>query len=54
MNPANQPAQYMVNGNDGTGCIFSKFTQLDNQYSLYYTNDENKVYLYDKFAGTYN
>lgn len=39
---------------DGASYNFFKMTQLDNRYSLYYTNDENKIYLYDNFTGTYN
>lgn len=51
MNTANQ---YTAGGGGGAGCIFTKKTQLDNRYSLYYTSDENKIYLYDNLAGTYN
>lgn len=54
MNTANHPSQYAVNGGGGAGNIFTKKTQLDNRYSLYYTSDENKIYLYDNLAGTYN
>lgn len=42
-----------ANESDGASYNFSKITQLDSQYSLYYTNDENKIYLYDTYAGTY-
>lgn len=39
---------------DGIGYNFSKITQLDSRYSLFYTVDENKVYLYDTHTGTYS
>lgn len=39
---------------DGVGYNFSKVVQLDSRYSLYYTSDENKIYLYDTYTGTYN
>lgn len=39
---------------DGVSYNFSKITQLDSRYSLHYTSDENKVYLYDTHTGTYN
>lgn len=42
-----------ANESDGASYNFSKITQLDSQYSLYYTSDENKIYLYDTYAGTY-
>lgn len=59
MNTANQ---YSANRNcqgggstgiGGAGSIFTKVVQLDSRYSLYYTSDENKVYLYDTHTGTY-
>ena len=43
-----------ANESDGASYNFSKITQLDSRYSLYYTNDENKIYLYDTYTGTYN
>ena len=61
MNSANHSAQYAVGGGGGgstdiggAGSIFTKVVQLDSQYSLYYTSDENKIYLYDTHTGTYN
>ena len=43
-----------ANESDGASYNFSKITQLDSRYSLYYTSDENKIYLYDTYTGTYN
>ena len=43
-----------VNKVDGVDAIFTKVVQLDSQYSLYYTNDSNRVYLYDTYTGTYS
>ena len=39
---------------DGIGYNFSKITQLDSRYSLFYTVDSNQVYLYDTHTGTYS
>lgn len=53
VNEANEQANNIRNAANGAGCNFTKVTQLDSRYSLYYTNDENKIYLYDTYAGTY-
>ena len=54
INTANEQANNISNTTNGANCIFTRTTQLDNRYSLYYTSDENKVYLYDTHTGTYN
>lgn len=54
INEAKEQANNIRNAANGANCIFTKKTQLDNRYSLYYTSDENKIYLYDNLAGTYN